>query len=215
MVSTMNDAGTPCGVPGSVSHARALARLRAAIERDLRIARATRQVRRELGQAEVFTDERGVTRHGERDGPCGGAGVAVAVAGQRVAASPRRARRVSAEALSASAPGVSVGARRVPASRRINARRGVAGAAAVVSRARRARLASKSRRREHSMTGQVTNGAGVPVVVDAVAVEDVSVASSSLELARPARRSEVLHPLDRGQLVASFRGVSGAVPRAA
>jgi hypothetical protein len=51
---------------------------------------------------------------------------------------------------------------------------------------------------------QKTNGASDTVVVDAVAVED-AVPVSSTELARRTRRSEVLHPLDREQLVASFR----------
>jgi hypothetical protein len=61
MDSTLNDARAPDGVPGSMSHARATERLWAAIERDQQIAKATRSVRRELGQAEQFTDERGVT----------------------------------------------------------------------------------------------------------------------------------------------------------
>jgi hypothetical protein len=47
-------------VSGSTSPTGALARPAGAIERDLRVASATRRVRRELGQAEHFTDERGV-----------------------------------------------------------------------------------------------------------------------------------------------------------
>src|SRR5436309_12730725 len=53
------------------------------------------------------------------------------------------------------------------------------------------------------MEDQRSNGASETIVVDATAVEDPPVAST--ELVRRARRSEVLHPLDRQQLVASFR----------
>jgi hypothetical protein len=60
MDSTLTATPAHDGVPGSLSHRDALARLRAAIEHDQRIAFATRAIRRELGQAEHYTDERGV-----------------------------------------------------------------------------------------------------------------------------------------------------------
>jgi hypothetical protein len=53
------------------------------------------------------------------------------------------------------------------------------------------------------MESQRTNGAGDEMVVDATAVEEPP--APSTQLVRRERRSEVLHPLDRAQLVASFR----------
>jgi hypothetical protein len=53
------------------------------------------------------------------------------------------------------------------------------------------------------MDSQRTNGAGEPSVIEGTAIEDSP--APSTELVRRERRSEVLHPLDRQQLVASFR----------